>query len=90
MTWTRIINTKTFALLSYGETMKRMNFLLLSVLRYTRLDLKQPSCLQKFKQNHIERLQRNLLHLLVLVDALLKPAAVFTHSDRLVAQLVNN
>lgn len=34
-----------------------------------RLDLKQPSCLQKFKQNHIKRLQVNLDHLLVLVDA---------------------
>lgn len=40
--------------------------------------------------------QYNLVHLLVLVDAVamkdphLNPAAVFTQSDRLVAQLVNN
>lgn len=67
----------TFALLAYGEEMKRMSFLcraFLSVLinKVGILDLQQPSRLQKFKQNHIQCL---------LVDA-------FALED--VAQLVNN
>lgn len=41
----------------------------LEIPKVDRLDLKQPSCLQKFKQNHIKRLQDNLVHLSVLVDA---------------------